>query len=229
MTRNYLWVGFGVLADRDSVIEGELKRRGFEVIPRAERKTGKLLRDYEFRYTNEMSKLKEITQAYNEIRHAPDFYDKVPAREIAQDAIADMINTDGLEVKICTSYSTEHIDEISQKIKWISRNFKSLENSVFIIPESTPTGPKSKVKRTDRDMLRTGYFITTDESYKSVMKGPALFVLEEACFGKTSMPLISFRESSPNYWHNILVDKATKKIVPAFADETQDESTKLSL
>lgn len=229
MTNEYLWVGFGVLADRDAVIEKEFKEKGLEVIPRTDRKTGNLLREYQHRYTNHISDLEKITKAYNEIRHAPDFYDKVPVRELAKDAVDDMILSSGLEVKICTSYSLDYPDEIVNKIKWIGRHFGRLKHSVYIIPDHTPIGINNTVKRTDRSMLRTGHFITTDEAFNSIMSGLQLHVLEEACYGKTKWPLISFNENKENYWANILNPKATRKVSPETDRLPQDESTKLSL
>lgn len=229
MTKEYLWVGFGVLADRDAVIEKEFKEKGHEVIPRNDRKTGNLLREYQHRYTNHISDLEKITKAYNEVRHAPDFYDKVPVRELAKDAVDDMILSSGLEVKICTSYSLDYPDEIVNKIKWIGHHFSKLKHSIYIIPDHTPIGINSSVKRTDRSMLRTGVFITTDEAFNSVMPGLQLYVLDEACYGKTKWPLISFNESKENYWVNVLNPKATRKVSPETERELQDESTKLSL
>jgi len=229
MTKEYLWVGFGVLADRDAVIEDEFKKRGLDVIPRPSRKTGNLLREYQHKYTGHVSDLERITKAYNEVRHAPDFYYKVPIREFAKDAMEDMIFASGLEVRICTSYSLEYPLEIVAKIKWIEKHFNSLKHGIYIIPDHTPIGINSSVKRTDRSMLRTGHFITTDEAFNSVMPGLQLYVLEEACYGKTKWPLISFNENKENYWANILNPKATRKIGPEVERELKDESTKLSL
>lgn len=229
MANEYLWVGFGVLADRDAVIEKEFKEKGLEVIPRADRKTGNILREYQHRYTGHVSYLEKITKAYNEVRHAPDFYKKVPIREFAKDAIDDMVLGSGLEVKICTSYSLEYPNEIVAKIKWIDKNFNKLKHAVYIIPDHTPIGINSSIKRTDRSMLRTGHFITTDESFNSIMPGLQLYVLEEACYGKTKWPLISFNENKENYWSNILNPKATRKVSPETDRESQEESTKLAL
>jgi len=229
MTKEYLWVGFGVLADRDAVIEREFKEKGLEVIPRTDRKTGNLLREYQHRYTGHVSDLEKITKAYNEVRHAPDFYDKVPIREFAKDAVDDMIIGSGMEVKVCTSYSLDYPQEIVSKIKWIEQHFKGLKHGVYIIPDHTPIGINSSVKRTDRSMLRNGFFITTDEAYNSIMPGPSLLVLEEACYGKTKWPLISFNENKENYWANILNPKATRKVSPETDKVPHEESTKLSL
>jgi|GEM_PF-6220652 len=230
MTTDHLFVGFGVLADRDAVIEAEFKKRGIDVIPKAERKTGNILREYQHRYTGHISDLEKITKAYNEIRYASDFYDKVPVREFAEDAIADMIFTSGLEIKICTSFSLKKRIELNGKLDWLQRHFeKQLGERIYLIPDHTPTGVNSSVKRTDRSMLKGGYFITTDESYNSVMPGPSLLVLEEACFGKTKWPLVSFDENKENYWYNIINPKATRKVSPENEMEVREESTKLSL
>lgn len=217
-----VWIGFGALADRLLVVEKELEKRGLEVIPREKRTTGNLFHQYKAFHSTNLQKMKEYEAALSEIIHAPDFYDKVPPRANSQDAVNEMIVT-GLEIRACTSYAIERPQEMGQKLQWIAKHFDGLKYRMFMIPDRTPAGT-SAVRMPDRNVIKSGYFIMTDEAYRNIMPGGCKFMmLEEALFGRTDLPLISFDEKSPNYWGNILAPKATTKIEPP--DYSGDTST----
>lgn len=209
-------IGFGALYSKDKIINAGFETRGLEALEK--RMTNNWNHEIKRRFSGDIGKLKLYERSYEEIVHAPDFYDIVPLRANASDAVGDMMMTAGLELCIVTSHSSKYKSEIVKKLERLERDFPDVP--AILIPDKVHTGRGRAVGMHDRRILKNGFFITSDTSAAQGMpSGCTYLMLEEAACG-SDLPLVSFDDNSPNYWGHILSPKATRKITDQVSGDT---------
>lgn len=207
-----VWVGFGAIYSKDDIINEELKKKGLEPIPYEVRTTNNWKHELKRRFSGDIGKLKAYECVYDETVHAPDFYERIPLRAGARDALEDMLMS-SFEIRIVTSYSGTHKSDMVRKLERVESDFPDIP--AFFIPDKVHTGRGKSVGMHDRRILESGFFITSDMSAAQGMpKGCTYLMLEEALHGKTDLPLVSFNEKSQHYWGKVLTPKVTTKITP---------------